>query len=458
MRLLRCVGLYGSKEKCQSFSINQIIKQTNTRSFSQLPDDRSSSQNEDDGFKYDFEDDSRSDDRFSSKPRYQSNRSERSYGRDRPNQQSDRSYDRPSYQSNNRSGYQTDKYQSNSRPSYRSNNQSSYQSKNQSNYQSNRRSVDRGDNQRSRSNYQSNYRSNYRSFDEAEHQSSIPQPRGEFLYGQHPCIAALTACLKQTNKRTIYRIYIQRGSDPEMIKSIEKLRTEIIQSNADDEASDIPLQWIDRHSLNIMCEQRPHNGVILDCSPISVDQVDHIIDSRGVSVLLDCLTDPSNIGSIVRSSAFLGAQCIYLSKKNCAKLSPVLSKASAGALELTELAYVKSTTRFIREARLANPRLHVIGLTADVKAISCRDIVSVNQSTTQSPAQSSEQSVVQPIDQLVSRPILLVCGSEGEGLRTVVKNECETLAFIQNAPTCPELVDSLNVSQALTIALYQCTK
>ena len=80
---------------------------------------------------------------------------------------------------------------------------------------------------------------------------------------------------------------------------------------------------------------QPHQNIIMKCSMLTsqiVDPIDKYAD--GMYVLCDKITDPQNLGAVIRSCLFYGVKTIFLNKKNSCPLNPTVSKASAGALEL----------------------------------------------------------------------------------------------------------------------------
>lgn len=180
-----------------------------------------------------------------------------------------------------------------------------------------------------------------------------------------------------------------------------------------------------------------------------------------VVTVLDGVTDPQNLGSIARAVAFLGADGLVVSSRNCAPLSPAASKASAGALEVLgasgRLLTAERTHRLLAAAREGGWRVlgadaagddePETGYVADVSAngqmpapeANCRPVMDVSSAA----------------DPLV--PTLLVLGSEGGGLRFVVREQCDAFVAVTPAsggwPAGP--VDSLNVSAAAAVLLHE---
>jgi 23S rRNA (guanosine2251-2'-O)-methyltransferase len=146
---------------------------------------------------------------------------------------------------------------------------------------------------------------------------------------------------------------------------------------------------------------------------------------RPLLVALDQITDPHNFGAIIRSAVALGADGIVTLKDRAAPVTPAVVRASAGASELARIARVTNLARTLTELREAG--MQIVGLSPDAP-IELPD----------APAAPDAGRV-------------LVVGSEGSGLRKLVKARCDVLARIH---LCGSL-QSLNASVAAGIAIYE---
>ncbi|XP_019446378.1 PREDICTED: LOW QUALITY PROTEIN: rRNA methyltransferase 1, mitochondrial-like [Lupinus angustifolius] len=172
-----------------------------------------------------------------------------------------------------------------------------------------------------------------------------------------------------------------------------------------------------KHDLNMVVDNRPHQGLVLDASPLPLEMV-KIMELDPVSidegkgsfwVALDEVTDPQNMGAIIRSAYYFGVSGIVLCVKNSARLSGVVSKASAGSLELMELRYCKNMMQFLVSS--AENGWRVLGGSVSSKAVSLDEVVP-------------------------GAPTILVLGSEGTGLRPLVERSCTQLVRIPgNTPS-----------------------
>ncbi|KAH1131918.1 hypothetical protein J1N35_003296 [Gossypium stocksii] len=164
----------------------------------------------------------------------------------------------------------------------------------------------------------------------------------------------------------------------------------------------------------MIADNRPHQGLVLDASPlemVKIKELDPVPDDEKGSlwVALDEVTDPLNLGAIIRSAYFFGASGVVLCAKNSAPLSGVVSKASAGSLELMELRYCKNMMQFLVSS--AQNGWRVLGGSVSPRAVPLNNV-------------------------LPGVPTILVLGSEGTGLRPLVERSCTQLVRIPgNIPT-----------------------
>jgi 23S rRNA (guanosine2251-2'-O)-methyltransferase len=178
--------------------------------------------------------------------------------------------------------------------------------------------------------------------------------------------------------------------------------------------------------LDALAEGERHQGVIAIGGSYSYLNLEELLDGvpeQALLVALDEITDPHNFGAIVRSAVAFGAYGIITLKQRAAPVTPVVVRASAGATEHARIARVTNLAQTL--TLLANHGFEVIGLAGDA-----------------------------PLD-LRALPVraearVLVVGSEGYGLRRLVRERCTTLARIPMAGP----IESLNASVAAGIALY----
>jgi 23S rRNA (guanosine2251-2'-O)-methyltransferase len=170
-----------------------------------------------------------------------------------------------------------------------------------------------------------------------------------------------------------------------------------------------------------------HQGVALKSPPPEDWALADFTPSRGaVLLMLDQVTDPQNVGAILRSAAAFGAMGVVLQDRHAPKLSGALAKAAAGAVDKIAVARVVNLSRALDE--LTDAGWRAVGLAGEAE----RHLGAV----------------------LDGQPTVLVMGSEGEGLRRLVAEHCDELARIP----MPGGFESLNVSAACAVALYEASR
>eukprot|EP01018_Ginkgo_biloba_P027584 Gb_28913 [translate_table: standard] len=235
--------------------------------------------------------------------------------------------------------------------------------------------------------------------------SSSPKMVGEAVYGVGPVLAALTVV-----RREFYALYVQEGLDLSSRNKKKKDKQGIEQVLQMAGKLGLAVKEASKHDLNMLVDSRPHQGIVLDASPlqmVSIKELEPVSESEGkhspLWVALDEVTDPQNFGAVIRSAYFFGATGVVVCAKNSAPLSGVVSKASAGSLELTELRSCRNMMQFLDLS--ARNGWRVLGASVESEALPLNEV---------SPG----------------APTILVLGSEGRGLRPLVKRSCSQLISI----------------------------
>jgi 23S rRNA (guanosine2251-2'-O)-methyltransferase len=188
----------------------------------------------------------------------------------------------------------------------------------------------------------------------------------------------------------------------------------------------IPLRFESRETLDRMAGGIPHQGLIAVVSAKPVITLDTLLDEArtpALVVLLDGVEDPRNLGAILRTADAAGADGVLLPERHSAGLSETVSRASAGGLEHIKVARIGNVSQAIDA--LKQRGVWVVGL--DAGGAERWDAVDYR------------------------RPIALVLGGEGRGIRRLVRERCDHLVSL---PLFGH-VGSLNVSVAAGIALYE---
>ncbi|KXJ90826.1 hypothetical protein Micbo1qcDRAFT_163468 [Microdochium bolleyi] len=287
----------------------------------------------------------------------------------------------------------------------------------------------------------------------------------QFLYGRSVVEAAL-----KHSRRQLYRFYVYSGEDRQTLSQDEALSR--LAGSREIECITVKGQQGLR-MLDKMSGGRPHNGCVLEASPLPQLPVKGLgvaaeeDDRQGfhlelahqsaeeaqvngstafvpydlpagrhpLVLLLDGILDPGNLGAILRSAAFLGVNAVAITKDSSAGLTPVALKASAGAAEVMTLFSVKSTLSFLEQSKEAGWMVYA--------AVPSTSRMRNNSHLTLDRVES--------YDPLSSRPTILVIGSEGEGLAKQVRRVSDHEVSIPSASGLFDAVDSLNASVATAL-------
>lgn len=188
---------------------------------------------------------------------------------------------------------------------------------------------------------------------------------------------------------------------------------------------DFPLEYADTFDLDrLVARDAPHQGLVLECAALEDVHLDEVLtgDADRPIVVLDQVTDPHNVGAVMRSAAAFGAAALVTQDRHAPPEGGVVAKAASGALEVLPWVRVVNLARALEE--MAEAGYWRIGLAGEAEA-------------TLGAA-------------LPAGPVALVLGAEGPGMRHNIAGHCDALAKLPIS----EAVESLNVSNAAAVALY----
>ena len=169
-----------------------------------------------------------------------------------------------------------------------------------------------------------------------------------------------------------------------------------------------------------------HQGIALLADPLGQPSLAEVLARPGPIVVLDQVSDPRNVGAILRSAAAFGAAAVITQDRNAPEETGSLAKAASGALETMPLLRAVNIARTLIALKAAN--VWCVGLDAGGEPLSGAFYA--------------------------GRRVALVLGAEGEGLRRLTRETCDAIAGLSIAGA----VESLNVSAAATVALYELTR
>jgi 23S rRNA (guanosine2251-2'-O)-methyltransferase len=249
-------------------------------------------------------------------------------------------------------------------------------------------------------------------------------PQRPMLYGFHAVCAAW-----RNPERSIQALYATEAG----LKSFEETLADTQRASANHPAPQI----VDKQTLeNALPQGAVHQGLALACHDLPESSVqDFIIESdardHGVYLVLDQVTDPHNVGAIMRSACAFGANGLIMQRRHAPERHGVLAKTACGAVEHVPVAQETNLSRAIEELQEAG--FIVIGL--------------------DERGEHPIQNWSAPFKYKPTK-IALVLGAEGPGLRPLVRDHCDSLVHL---PTSGEL-SSLNVSNAAAVSLFALTQ
>jgi 23S rRNA (guanosine2251-2'-O)-methyltransferase len=227
------------------------------------------------------------------------------------------------------------------------------------------------------------------------------------IYGLHPCRAALL-----NPERKIEKVFVTNKSLLGELPNIGK----------------IPVEVLDKSNLEkLLPPQSVHQGVALRVQPLThfdLSFLSEFKDDNQIVVVLDQVTDPHNVGAILRSAAAFGAKALIQTDRNAPKETGVMAKSASGALDQVPLCAVSNLARALEE--LKDLGFWLVGFAEGGK----EPLHAIN----------------------LKGKIALVMGAEGDGLRSLTRSLCDFQVYL---PTTASF-STLNVSNAAAVALYEC--
>lgn len=236
----------------------------------------------------------------------------------------------------------------------------------------------------------------------------------ELLFGINPVREALRG------NRRAFELFVQATATDQRIAKLASLAEE----------KGIPVRRRERADLERLANNSHHQGVVLLVAPFVYAELEEFLDNHGESelfvLLLDSIQDPQNLGALIRSAACAGVQAVIIPKDRACGVTPVVEKASAGAVETVSLIQVTNLVQAIERLKQAN--CWVFGLAGEAK----QDIYQADY----------------------RGHLALVVGNEGEGIRPLVRKQCDLLLSIPHYGG----VASLNASVAGAIVLFEAAR
>ncbi len=223
------------------------------------------------------------------------------------------------------------------------------------------------------------------------------------LYGWHTVTAALANPARRIRRLLLTENALRRLNDDGIAlpKTLEMVRPDAIAARLTSDAV--------------------HQGLLAEAEPLPSPEIE-TLPATGIVLVLDQITDPHNVGAILRTAAAFAVAAIVTTARHSPEATGVLAKSASGALELVPIVTVQNLARGI--AALTERGFAVVGLDSE----------------------AADDLAALPL----KAPLALVLGAEGKGLRQGTRATCERLARLD----LPGAIKSLNVSNAAALALY----
>jgi 23S rRNA (guanosine2251-2'-O)-methyltransferase len=238
----------------------------------------------------------------------------------------------------------------------------------------------------------------------------------EHLYGRNPIYECLRAA-----RRTVFQVSIASGAQE---KGILAATLKLARQRR------VSVQQVDRRRLDNLSKNVNHQGIVAEVSGYpyaGIEAMFHLAQERGEApwlLLLDCLQDPQNLGTLLRTAEIIGVHGIVIPDRRAAAITPSVASASSGASEHLLVAQVTNLVRTMQAIKEKD--VWIAGL-------------------------EDEPGAELLWQARLDGPLALVVGSEGAGMRRLVKETCDLKIRL---PMVGQ-INSLNAAVAGSIALYE---
>lgn len=239
-----------------------------------------------------------------------------------------------------------------------------------------------------------------------------------YFYGIH----AIDALLENRPLEAL-SLFVQQGRESD--SSVQAIMVQA-QTNG------VSIQPTQKDKLTQLCGSPQHQGVVLHSRPLSFANealLDQLVNrDQCLLLVLDQITDAHNFGACLRTAVAMGVDAVICPKHHAASLTPTVAKVSVGAAEMMPIISVTNLARTLAQIKQAGVFVFGTALDADAKPIHAADLTGKTA---------------------------LIMGSEGEGMRRLTLESCDELVYIPMSGNEYGNLQSLNVSVATGMALYE---
>ena len=230
-----------------------------------------------------------------------------------------------------------------------------------------------------------------------------------YIWGLHASIAAL-----RNENRNIKNIFCTQLVFDKYINGKVKINSSI--------------RILKINDLNTLLENKTtHQGIIIETKPLNYPGFDDVINSNNIIMALDQVTDPQNVGAIIRTFNFFGGENLLITKDHSAEINGSLAKSASGALESVNIIKITNLSMVLK--KMKKKGFTIIGL------------------------DENSNVMLHTIKDYNNEKKVLIMGSEGKGLRRLTKENCDFLVSIANNNNSD--FNTLNVSVSSALALYE---
>jgi 23S rRNA (guanosine2251-2'-O)-methyltransferase len=239
-------------------------------------------------------------------------------------------------------------------------------------------------------------------------------PKENWIWGYHAVKAAL-----ENPRRTHHKLLISKTMFERLGDSLKNYKSELLKVHPSEIDDLLPSGAV-------------HQGAALKCAPLPDHDLDVIANpAKGLIIVLDQITDPHNVGAIFRLAAAFGAKAVVLQTRGAPPLAGAVTKVAVGTVE---------TVPHVLVTNIANTLLSLQKMGWRVTGLAGEANITLEQAFTRAEAE------------------VVVMGAEGPGLRKRVRDCCDQLAKIPMPGQETNKAESLNVSTAAGIALYEAAR
>ncbi|KFP75808.1 hypothetical protein N311_07154, partial [Apaloderma vittatum] len=260
---------------------------------------------------------------------------------------------------------------------------------------------------------------------------AIERTKGsEILFGIAPCSLALSQ-----SRRKLFRLFLKQSSGPRRLVVSEF----VLQATA----RGVPVHHVKRRELDALCRGQVHQGVCLEATPLHFKSLEEAekpdlgneesLNRQLIWLVLEQIQDPMNLGALLRSAYFLGVDRVVTSQRNSCPLTPTVSKASSGAIEVFDVYSTDDLQSFLKAKTTEG--WEVVG-------------------TVGSPEDVENVPVISCSEFRWNKPVILVIGSEGDGVSLETQLLCHRMLTIPPGRALHPGIESLNVSVATGVLLH----